>query len=431
MAEMKLDWRAIFAAGLFAAILAGTTPGLAGFAFKAPSPDTSAPPDSSPLDAPIADSAVPAVPVAPVESDFPAPVAAMPAPSRHPILEPAPVAAAPMAPSAPSSVMWNNASANNPPHIRWEDSSMQAHKVPGIESGSLESSSKDVVSGFGSDLPLQVALQQVVPPQYKVSLAPDVDSGVHVSWRGGKPWRDVLADMLAPVRFSFTLQGDALMIKRGGSSSSGIARAGSSKMDMIPDDMISSGAGKAPAKTPAIMTTPMQDAPSQLFTKSQQKQVSPPIQEADVLPLSAPVSAAAVPASHAATIPPFAPVVSEGGSVSSAAPGMPAVSSPVTALTSPTPAAPASSEQSWHAEKGQTLKTVLQDWAKAAHVKLYWATDYDYKLTTTMAYTGSFEDAVNRLFEQFNSAKPQPFGELHKKQQEGNVLIVNTYGTFN
>jgi len=422
MAEMKLDWRAIFAAGLFAAILAATTPGLAGFSFKAPSADTSAPADSSPLDAPVSDSAVQAVPVAPVESDFPAPVAPSPAPARHPILEPAPVAAAPMMPPAPSGVAWNNAPANNTPHIRWEDSSMPAHKVPGVESAS----SADVVSGFGSDLPLQVALQQVVPQQYKVSLAPDVDSGVHVSWKGGKPWRDVLADMLAPVRFAFTLQGDALMIKRGGSSSSSIAsagsfRAGSSKMDMIPDDMISSSASKTPAKTPAIMTTPMQDAPSQLFTKSQQKQIPPPIQEADILPLPAPVSAA--PAPHAAAIPPFAPIVSDGGLVSAAAPA------PASAQSVPT--APASSEQSWHAEKGQTLKTVLQDWTKSAHIKLYWATDYDYKLTTTMAYTGNFEDAVNRLFDQFNSAKPQPFGELHKKQQEGNVLIVNTYGTFN
>lgn len=88
-------------------------------------------------------------------------------------------------------------------------------------------------------------------------------------------------------------------------------------------------------------------------------------------------------------------------------------------------------EAPWRAEKGQTLKEVLRGWSEAAHVKLYWTTDYDYKLKSNISYTGNFEDAISRLLDQFSTVKPQPYGQLHRNPGTGNVLVVNTYGTYN
>ena len=51
--------------------------------------------------------------------------------------------------------------------------------------------------GFGRDLPLALALSQVVPPEYSYSFARNVNVGTTVSWQGGKPWNEVLDDMLA------------------------------------------------------------------------------------------------------------------------------------------------------------------------------------------------------------------------------------------
>jgi hypothetical protein len=51
--------------------------------------------------------------------------------------------------------------------------------------------------GFGRDLPLALALSQVVPPEYSYAFARNVNVGTTVSWQGGKPWNEVLADMLA------------------------------------------------------------------------------------------------------------------------------------------------------------------------------------------------------------------------------------------
>ena len=99
---------------------------------------------------------------------------------------------------------------------------------------------------------------------------------------------------------------------------------------------------------------------------------------------------------------------------------------PVQVAASPTVIEPA-----WHAEKGQTLKAILDDWSKIAHVQLYWSTDYDYKLNTDVAFGGSYEDAVGKLLNQFSAVKPQPYGQLHRNPETGNILVVNTYGTYN
>ncbi len=51
--------------------------------------------------------------------------------------------------------------------------------------------------GFGRDLPLALALSQVVPPEYSYAFGQDVNVGATVSWQGGKPWIEVLNEMLA------------------------------------------------------------------------------------------------------------------------------------------------------------------------------------------------------------------------------------------
>jgi hypothetical protein len=143
------------------------------------------------------------------------------------------------------------------------------------------------------------------------------------------------------------------------------------------------------------------------------------------------------PAPVAAYEPP-APPVAPAKKV--AAPPAPMSPVPVAQTSAPVAvaAAPASAPEessviapAWHAVRGQTLRTTLEDWSKAAHVQLYWSTDYDYKLNSDIAYGGSFEEAIGRLFDQFAAVKPQPYGQLHKNPETGSVLVVNTYGTYN
>ncbi len=67
--------------------------------------------------------------------------------------------------------------------------------------------------GFGRDLPLALALSQVVPPEYSFSFANNVDAGETVSWQGGKSWDAVLNDMLAPHGLRAIISGNQVTIQ--------------------------------------------------------------------------------------------------------------------------------------------------------------------------------------------------------------------------
>lgn len=111
--------------------------------------------------------AEPAAPAA--EAAASTPVVAEPVP-------PAPVAAAPV---APTPVV--------PAHIQQEQKPI-AHMDDGA-----------VVKGFGKKLPLVVVLKQILPKDHVFAFESGVNPSTPVSWKGGKGWRLVLADTLHKV----------------------------------------------------------------------------------------------------------------------------------------------------------------------------------------------------------------------------------------
>ena len=75
-----------------------------------------------------------------------------------------------------------------------EEENMDAPEMP-----AAEKPTENVVVGFGKDMPLALALQQVVPAHYSYSFATSVNPGQRVSWQGGKLWIDVVKDMVKPL----------------------------------------------------------------------------------------------------------------------------------------------------------------------------------------------------------------------------------------
>jgi len=78
-------------------------------------------------------------------------------------------------------------------------------------------SSTTTLAGFGSDLPLVIALQQVIPPHYRYQFASSVNLGQTTSWSGGKSWDGVLMDMLAPLGLSARIDGQTVYIVQNAS----------------------------------------------------------------------------------------------------------------------------------------------------------------------------------------------------------------------
>ena len=72
---------------------------------------------------------------------------------------------------------------------------METTKEPMMEG----SESYDIIEGFGSEMPLALALRQIVPPSYAFSFGKNVNAGMSVSWNGGEPWNIVLQNALDPL----------------------------------------------------------------------------------------------------------------------------------------------------------------------------------------------------------------------------------------
>lgn len=72
----------------------------------------------------------------------------------------------------------------------------------------------DEVIGFGSDMPLPIALSQVVPSSYSFSYDNGVSLDQTVSWEGGKPWNEVLDSMLASHNLQTEIIGNTVRISQ-------------------------------------------------------------------------------------------------------------------------------------------------------------------------------------------------------------------------
>jgi hypothetical protein len=70
-----------------------------------------------------------------------------------------------------------------------------------------------IAVGFGRDVPLAFAVRQVAPRWLRVSYGKSVDRQVRISWRGGRPWNQVLGAVLTPLGLHMTMSGRTLWIR--------------------------------------------------------------------------------------------------------------------------------------------------------------------------------------------------------------------------
>lgn len=70
-----------------------------------------------------------------------------------------------------------------------------------------------MAEGFGTALPLALALSQIIPSGFNHSFADGVDPGTTVSWQGGKAWNLVLEEMLRPSGLTASIKNNAVTIQ--------------------------------------------------------------------------------------------------------------------------------------------------------------------------------------------------------------------------
>lgn len=270
------------------------------------------------------------------------------------------------------------------------------------------------VEGFADRVPLSIAMQQVLPQGMNYTLGDGVNPGQLVSWRGGRPWRAVLKDMLAPSGLSYKAGKHMVTVTNTGGATTVISGGSSAP---------SAAATPLPAAS-APTYVPMPAQPD----NSMAMQSPPPYQPMSAQPMYAPQAYGAQPMYQ----PVYQPMgMQPGMQQQPMMMGSPYMGAPMMMGGPPMPFQnPALfAPQMWEAHPGQTLRTLLQSWCSRAGAELDWQAEFDYPVTASMNMTGTFEEAVRTLLAGFHTANPVPYGRLHYNPAAGqSILIVEASG---
>lgn len=233
----------------------------------------------------------------------------------------------------------------------------------------------DVV-GFGTDMPLALALQQIAPAGYAFSFGENINPGAKVSWTGGQGWVDVMRDMIAPLGLQADVRGKAIFI-HDQQHSFNTAPATPEEVSVEEESVAAVASDIAPAsgneatQEPVTLTHQYADE-SETMPRIRRHGVQDPGDQKQEQPVETLSSMESVPPA----------------------------SSP-TAINSPVP----KNMEIWEAEKGDSLKQTLSNWSKQGHFELEWNAPHDYTLETDILVAGRVDSAIKSLLT--NGLNPQ------------------------
>ncbi len=258
-----------------------------------------------------------------------------------------------------------------------------------IQGSPMPPAAAGIVEGFADQVPLTIALQEVLPQGFGYALGDGVNPGQFVSWRGGRPWQTVLTEMLGPAGLAYQIHDRLVTVSNPHAA-----------------PMVVSGAPPvAPLAAPPVAQNyvPAPPPSQPLF-----------IQDTGAVPPYQPGMAMAAQ--------PYPPMMMQPHA-------MPPQASFMGAHPLQIETPPLFRAQTWEARPGQTLRTTLQEWCARTGTELNWQAEFDYPVMASMNMTGSFEDAVRTLLSGFNTAKPIPYGRLHYNPAAGqSTLVVEASG---
>lgn len=111
-----------------------------------------------------------------------------------------------------------------------------------------------VLKGFGRDIPLAVALKQIVPSAVFLKYGLGVDTSIPVTWQGGKPWREVLAETLRQNSMSFSENENEVIIARGANAPTAMPPYAMMPPTTMPDIPVSRPPAATNFQLPPIMS---------------------------------------------------------------------------------------------------------------------------------------------------------------------------------
>ena len=255
-----------------------------------------------------------------------------------------------------------------------ENASTQAEPVEKVIADVTSSNASRAVEeeakvvGFGSDMPLALALRQVVPANFSYSFAESVNPGQRVSWNGGKAWFDVVREMVQPIDLNVEIRGRVV--------------------HLYPTQMNVPAVEAEPQ--PVVEEIEVQAALSPMSI-TEQANAAPMMQEDEMLSPMPETARTAIrdPGESVEDVVDMAETAPEQIAFENAEPS---------ALQNIEPAS--GGPLFWEAQKGESLKSTLSSWSETSNVELVWEADYDYKLDSSVLASGEFSEALSVVLSQ-------------------------------
>jgi hypothetical protein len=355
------------------------------------------PPENASLPEPVAQPEQLVIPPAP------APEQIISAPATSTPIAPAPARAAPrviMPTDAPDTALQTIPAAEKLQHAAEVQVTepVQVTATPEVTPIAVAPTPQDFVTveGFGSDMPLALALQQVVPAEFAFSFGSKVNAGERVSWQGGKPWNEVVSDMVAPLNLQASISGNTVFIHNGQAQQHGgidtqaseeLLKLGSAE-DVARKNIQDPGeARKAQPEETMVRVKEITEARTQQEASVEPQALIEPAAGDAVEPAITEITEAPEAAEQPETI--------QQASITD----VPAAETQRTAQPVSVPA-PETPVMFWEAGPGSSLKETLVTWSEQANVKLVWNATHDYTISSGVLINDTFQNAVKTVMKE-------------------------------
>lgn len=268
-----------------------------------------------------------------------------------------------------------------------------------------QTSDKPMHDGFGSDMPLVLALQQIVPSDYVTIFENGVNPGQTVSWDGGKPWDLVVSDVLSPLQLQAVIVGKTVHVRSLTGMRQGDASPAVDKNNLRRANIKDPGEASQQQAANELSNIATASGGPERAAPADEKPAAAPA-ETETLPTPDQLNAETPDAAPEASAPqhdvqnnteqkPAQPLLAEASDVVQ------------------TPADP------WEAKAGESLRDILTRWSEKAGVELVWMASYDYKIKEDVALKDDFTGAVESVLANGLDGEAGASPELQVMQKPG------------
>ena len=259
---------------------------------------------------------------------------------------------------------------------------------------SSASYAQSIAQGFGNNIPLTYAVEQIVPDAYIVSYGKGVDVTIPVNWRGGEDWRVVLEKVASETGLDVQISHDTVLIT--GQPHMGNNKA-SRGLDLVPygdDDY------RAKVRSGSYADNIMGNNGALVFGGQSEDSNS-----------------------HGVEVVESGFELVEDDGYKPVVPSSPSLPGAIHIGVDEEVVDSVLASDVWEIFAGTTLEDVLMEWADRAGWTVVWNSDYSYPISASAQFRGSFVEVTAKLIRSMARAEPPVRGRYFKGN---NVLVIET-----